>query len=169
MRRIRPGEWVELRDTRLAALADAPSAFASTTAREAAFGDEEWRERAHAAAEGAERATFLAREGARVVGLVGGFRAGTVDGAVVELVSMWTDPRHRRRGVGRALVRAVVDWAATTGAERVELWVTQGNAPAQQLYEAMGFVPTGDHQPLPSDPCRDERRMVRRLVAVGRG
>ena len=45
-------------------------------------------------------------------------------------------------------------------AERVELWVTRGNDPARHLYESMGFVETGDHQPLPSDPCKDEIRMV---------
>jgi hypothetical protein len=28
-----------------------------------------------------------------------------------------------------------------------------------RLYEAAGFRLTGGHQPLPSDPCKDELRM----------
>jgi hypothetical protein len=41
----------------------------------------------------------------------------------------------------------------------VTLWVTGGNLPAQSLYRALGFVETGDYQPLPSDPSRQETRM----------
>jgi ribosomal protein S18 acetylase RimI-like enzyme len=43
--------------------------------------------------------------------------------------------------------------------ETVELWVTRGNDAAVHLYEAAGFSLTGDHQPLSSDPCKDELRM----------
>jgi hypothetical protein len=36
-------DWQALREVRLQALRDAPYAFASTHAREAAFADDEWR------------------------------------------------------------------------------------------------------------------------------
>src|SRR5690348_9548863 len=39
-------DWQALREIRLQALLDAPDAFASTHAREAAFGEDEWRQRA---------------------------------------------------------------------------------------------------------------------------
>ena len=41
-------DWQALREIRLQALLDAPDAFASTHAREAAFGEDEWRQRASA-------------------------------------------------------------------------------------------------------------------------
>ena len=44
---------------------------------------------------------------------------------------MWTAPATRRSGLGRGLVEAVLDWAASTGATAVELWVTRDNDPAR--------------------------------------
>ena len=77
----------------------------------------------------------------------------------VELVSMWVSPAHRRAGIAVELVTVVVGWALQTGMATVELWVTRGNHAAVRLYETAGFRLTGDHQPLPSDPCKDELRM----------
>jgi ribosomal protein S18 acetylase RimI-like enzyme len=160
--RITPDDGPELRAVRLTALADAPFAFGATLAEEAARSDAEWSDRARWGAAGAERITVLARWEQRVVGIAGGYReqAGADE---VHLVSMWTAPEARRSGLGRRLVNAVIDWAADTGASAVGLWVTRGNAPAQLLYESMGFVETGEYQPLPSDPCADELRMILQL------
>ena len=158
IRRIRPDEGAALRDVRLAALADAPSAFASTYARESSLTGDDWADRARAGSAGSERATFFAVADGGIVGLVGGYRPEP-DSSRVELVSTWTHPVARRAGVGRLLVDAVLDWARICGAPAVELWVTRGNLGAEKLYRAMGFVDAGDYQPLPSDPCKEELRM----------
>jgi hypothetical protein len=42
IREIGAGDWQALRDIRLAALRDAPQAFASTYEREAAFAEADW-------------------------------------------------------------------------------------------------------------------------------
>jgi GNAT superfamily N-acetyltransferase len=162
IRRIQPDDGPELRAVRLAALADTPSAFGSTWATEAERSDDEWSDRARWASSGTDRITLLARQGNRVVGIAGGYRE-EIATAEVDLVSMWTDPAARRTGVGQRLVGAVIEWAANTGASSVGLWVTRGNSPAQLLYESMGFRETGEYQPLPSDPCKDEVRMVLEL------
>jgi len=158
VRRIRPEEGAVLRAVRLAALADAPSAFGSTYARESLLKAEDWAERARAGSAGSERATFFAVSDDGIVGLVGGHRAEPTPSRV-ELVSMWTHPAARRAGVGRLLVDAVLDWARNLGAQTVGLWVTRGNESAENLYRAMGFVDAGDRQPLPSDPFKEEIRM----------
>ncbi len=162
IRRITPADGPDLQAVRLAALADTPSAFGSTFAEEAARSDAEWSDRALWASAGIERITLLARLDERTIGIAGGYRE-EIGSTEVELVSMWTAPEVRRSGVGRLLVGAVIDWAADTGAVSVGLWVTRGNAPAQLLYESMGFRETGEYQPLPSDPCADEIRMILRL------
>ncbi len=165
IRRVGPDDVAALREVRLAALLDAPAAFGSTYAREVAFADAEWVDRTERASQGPERSMFLAWDGGVPVGIVGGFHAG-LDPSVVDLVAMWTAPTHRRSGVGRMLVSAVLDWATASGASTVELGVTRGNDPAQRLYESFGFAVTGDYHPLPSDPCKDELRM--RLVLGAR-
>ena len=106
---------------------------------------------------------FFAEEEGTTVGLVGGYR-DIEDDTVVELIAMWVAPSWRRRGVAALLVEAVCDWASETGAHSVALWVTSGNAPAAALYRALGFVETGELQPLPSDPSKDEVRLARRLT-----
>ena len=159
VRRLRADEWRELRTIRLAALAEAPSAFGSTLATEETYPEERWREVAAHRSEGDREATFVAASpDGTLVGLAGCFRE-TDDPGCAHLVSMWVAPEARRHGVARGLVDHAVEWARAAGAERVELWVTRGNDPALWLYEAAGFRPTGDHQPLPSDPCKDELRM----------
>jgi GNAT superfamily N-acetyltransferase len=79
----------------------------------------------------------------------------------VELVSLWVRPPARGRGVGHALVEAVVDWAWAKNIPRVHLWVTETNSTARLLYERRGFWPTAESQPLPSDPELIEIGMVR--------
>lgn len=69
-------------------------------------------------------------------------------------------------GIAHELVTAVVGWAHQTGMTAVELRVTRGNDAAVRLYETVGFRLTGNHQPLPSDPCKDELRMRRPLDCI---
>ena len=157
--RIRADEADLLRDVRLAALADAPGAFASTHERESGFDSAEWERRATAASSGRAAASFFARDAAgQVVGLVGVFE-NRVDPATAELVSMWVSPSGRGQGVGSALVERAIGWAGEAGYARIELWVARGNDAAERLYARRGFTVTGDVQPLPSDPCKNELRM----------
>ncbi|MGH3204918.1 MAG: GNAT family N-acetyltransferase [Streptosporangiaceae bacterium] len=156
-----PADWQTLRDIRLEALHDAPAAFGSTYEREAGRGEAHWHDRI------ARGGTFLAylpdlgaSEPAEPAGLIGGYPE---DPVTVELVSMYVRPHARGRGVGEALVAAVIDWAAARQAKSVHLWVTETNAPARALYERCGFALTGERQPLPSDPGLGEVAMSRTL------
>jgi GNAT superfamily N-acetyltransferase len=156
-------DWQALRDIRLEALRDAPAAFGSTYERESGRGEAHWRDRI------ARGGTFLAFvpdtgipevSASEPAGLIGGYQENP---ATVELVSMYVRPRARGRGVGDALVAAVIGWARDQNAAEVHLWVTEANAPARALYERCGFTLTGERQPLPSDPSLGEVAMSRSL------
>ena len=151
-------DWQALRGIRLEALRDAPTAFGSTYEQESLGGEEHWRARI------ARGGTFLAYlpvpDTAEPAGLIGGYAE---DPVTVQLVSMYVRPRARGRGVGEALVAAVIDWAAAKQAKSVRLWVTETNSHARALYERCGFTLVGERQPLPSDPSLGEVAMSRIL------
>jgi RimJ/RimL family protein N-acetyltransferase len=152
VRRLAPPDWRLWREVRLAALADAPYAYGSTLDRERAFDEPTWRERLSAAGS----MTAVALDGTEPVGAIATFTPpGT---AVPMLVAAWVRPTHRGRRAGDALVTDVLAWAEETGQDRVELRVADGNEPARRLFVRHGFVPTGDREPLESDPgVRTER------------
>jgi ribosomal-protein-alanine N-acetyltransferase len=60
-----------------------------------------------------------------------------------EVLTLAVDPAMRSRGVGRALVQASVEAAATAGATAVFLEVAVDNAPALALYDRAGFRRAG--------------------------
>ena len=59
-----------------------------------------------------------------------------------ELLTIATDPAHRRRGLARALMEAWQAEAARRGATRAFLEVAADNAGAMALYRAAGFAET---------------------------
>jgi GNAT superfamily N-acetyltransferase len=135
IRRLGPEDWKTFRRVRLAALKEAPYAFGSTFEREAGLAEKHWR--------GAvvQRTRFVAEIDGEVAGMVG---AGPGEfGSSAALTALWVDPRYRDRGVGSALVEAVVDWAAGQGFSQVLLWVTEVNRNAERLYVHHGFARTG--------------------------
>jgi predicted GNAT family acetyltransferase len=73
------------------------------------------------------------------------FSAVTTD--AVQLMGVWTDPRHRRRGFSGELLREVCGHLFRRG-KTVTLFVNDFNAPAIALYESMGFQRIGLNRAL---------------------
>lgn len=165
VRQIRPEEGLRLRALRLRALADAPMAFGSTLAREEAFPEDVWHERAAGGASGADRVTFIGERDGQWVGLATGLAADPDEPDKGEplLVGMFVEPVERGRGLGAALVAAVVAWARARGATSLYLWVTATNDSAIALYDKCGFRRTGNQRPVAHSPSLAEIRMVRDL------
>jgi ribosomal protein S18 acetylase RimI-like enzyme len=158
VRRALPDDWQALRDVRLRALADAPSAFASTLAREEAFDERDWRRRLE------HGYCFLAWVDGRSVGCVAGFPEEELPGEH-HLVGMWVEPARRGTPAAAELVEAVCRQACADGAGAVRLWVADGNDRARRFYERLGFARTGVRQPLPSNPSNGEELMRRQVAA----
>lgn len=146
VRRVQAADWAALRTVRLAALADAPGAFGSTTQREQAFPEAEWRRRASSGFP-----AFIAWRSGQPVGLVTVVQhqkedAGEGSAREWELVSMWVSPEVRGKGYADGLVSAAIEAAKAEIAENLTLWVADGNRRARAFYERAGFRPTGIRQ-----------------------
>jgi GNAT superfamily N-acetyltransferase len=152
-----------LRALRLDALAAAPEAFASTFAREAAFAEQVWHDRATAGARGSRQTTLIAEEGGRWVGLATGLAAGVADNPRPMLVGMFVVAGARGRGVGAALVAGIVGWARSQGGHGLVLWVRDNNAAAAALYRKCGFRATGVRRGVVAGPGLAEIEMLREL------
>ena len=61
----------------------------------------------------------------------------------VQIFNLAVDPAVRRRGVGRRLLLAALHKACTRNARVAFLEVRRSNRAAQQLYESVGFRPSG--------------------------
>jgi GNAT superfamily N-acetyltransferase len=146
---------------RLRALKDSPRAFGSTYAEEAAFPDQAWVSRAMRW-NGETGIGYVAMEDGAGCGIVGAF-LDVPDAKLAHLVSMWTAPTHRQRGVGQLLVNAITDWATLRGAHTVRLMVVCVNETAISFYKRMGFVMTGRTEPYPNDPALIEYEMTHSL------
>ena len=164
IRRLGSGDDVLLRDVRLRALEDAPYAFSSWHAREAALGDAFWTARVAASEIARTGAIFAALDAGRSVGMAGGFLPDDAHADAV-LWGMWVEPSARRRGIGRELLDAVASWAREAGAQRLRLALAQDEAsrPAAALYRTLGFAQTGESEPLESNPSSIALVMSRAL------
>jgi ribosomal protein S18 acetylase RimI-like enzyme len=144
---------------RLRALQDAPHAFSATYAKEFQLTDSDWMNRVERW-NGETGAGFLAMDEHTACGIAGSF-LGQNDATRAHLVSMWTAPSHRQRGIGRLLVDSVLNWARRRNAGVLHLMVTGNNAPAINFYERLGFTRTGRTEPYPNDPSVIEYEMSR--------
>ena len=158
---ITPLNALVFKAVRLRALQDAPHAFGSTYARESRFPESEWLTRIERM-NGERGVGFLAMDGEAGCGIVGSFLDQN-DPTRAHLISMWTAPTHRQRGIGRLLVKEVLNWAHLRNAGTLLLMVTNNNEPAIRFYERLGFTRTGRTEPYPNDPAVIEHEMSRQI------
>lgn len=99
-------------------------------------------------------------------GGVVGYAIGRVAADEAEILNVAVHPKWRRRGVARALVRALLDALAAAGAREVYLEVRESNAAARQLYAAYGFGEVGRRTRYYRRPVEDAV-ILRAAVAAG--
>jgi len=131
--RITTEDWRAWREIRMRSVRESPEAFAAQVRTITPEQDREprWRERiAHAVG------CWIAFDGERSVGMVALDR---MDDGRLQLASMFVGAEARRRGVGAALIEAVVH--ESTG-DTLYLRVMAGNDPAVAAYERAGFALT---------------------------
>ncbi|MGW1839037.1 GNAT family N-acetyltransferase [Streptomyces sp. BBFR2] len=166
IRPVKADEWKRLKELRLAALADSVArvAFRETFEEVAAQPAEYWQERA---ARSDESGTALTLIGEGPDGSWGGMVVVRLDAeaevAQTEIVAAYVRPEYRGTGLSRELFEAALGWSWSLSepvVARVRVWVHEENAPAEGLYRALGFAPTGRTAADPRNAEAVEREMA---------
>lgn len=139
IRRLSHDDWKLYREVRLAALKDAPEAFASTYGDAVRQDEAYWRDAMNLPC-------WFAFDDDQAVGMV---RIADAADGLPHLLSMWVAPGSRGSSAGAQLVEAALDWARQRGHAGVDLQVVTDNLRAQSFYRRCGFEPTGDTFILP--------------------
>lgn len=145
IRRIGRSEGGMLGEVRLRALETDPGSFGSTYAREAAFEESVWAERAARSSVGDEIATYIAISDGQAVGIVTVSRDAQGQGAFV-VTGMWVAPDARRAGVGRRLLGEAERWSNALGGTDIRLSVAETATAARRLYESAGYQAEGESE-----------------------
>ena len=140
VRRARPGDaaaLVELAE----AVASEPEGWLVTEGAWRSVGEE--RRYLRTIGHHPHAAVFVAEEDGRVIARLSLARDPHPASSHVADVGLMVAVSHRRRGIGRALLEAAVEWARGAGVRKLELHVFPYNEPALALYEAFGFLREG--------------------------
>jgi ribosomal protein S18 acetylase RimI-like enzyme len=170
IRAFRSDDGMLMKTIRLRALADASYAFGGpeTLAQEAAQPDSHWHQVAAEVGGDVEAwrercISYVVFDGDEPCGTASSYLCSRIAGRAY-FSAAWIDPRYRRRGLGRQLVRRAIDWAAAHGADHLRLWVDDTNPGAAKFYEALGFDRAGENRPVsPGSELREscfERRLL---------
>ena len=97
------------------------------------------------------RLTLVAEEAGKVLG----FLIASTATDEWELENIAVDPVARRRGVGRALLTALINHARRGNASEIRQEVRASSFPAHQLGQSVGFVQEGRRKNYYHDPLED--------------
>jgi GNAT superfamily N-acetyltransferase len=94
-------------------------------------------------ADGARGFVLLARDERRIVGIayVAVILSAEHCGPVAWLEELYVTPSYRSRGIGTALVNAVLERARETDIVAIDLEIDAGHSRAESLYRRLGFRP----------------------------
>jgi [ribosomal protein S18]-alanine N-acetyltransferase len=93
-------------------------------------------------------------------GGLAGYAVCSAAGDEGEILNVAVAQAHRRRGIGRLLLEACLDWLEERGASRVYLEVRRSNAAAIAMYGARGFETTGVRSGYYRKPTEDAVTMA---------
>jgi RimJ/RimL family protein N-acetyltransferase len=141
LRRLEPPDAALYRAFRLRGLLDHPDAFTSSFEEESQrpLADAEWR-----LSSASRVCLWGAFEGEQLVGVFGFEREPRLKNShKATLIGLFVAPEFSARGIGHALVEAVMQGARDAGVSLLVLTVTEGNAKARALYARAGFKTIG--------------------------
>lgn len=96
-----------------------------------------------------------------VGGSVCGYAGAHLALDTADIIDVAVSPEHRGRGLGRLLLRALIETLSRRGAKKIFLEVRPSNSPARALYSRAGFARISVRRNYYHDP--DEEALVMEL------
>lgn len=132
-------DWRAYRDLRQRALKEDPEAFGSSLAASQEQPDEYWGERLAEALRGEWLWLLFAKEGDKLVGMIGAFVDETA-ADTAKIVSVYVPKEERGKGISTRLMEEMLRvLSATSRFKKVQLAVNVNQLPALGLYRRFGF------------------------------
>jgi len=155
IQQLKPSQWKILKEIRLKALKDTPDAFGSTIEKEIIYTEADWKQK-------------LSRQDCKTIiaysedSIPVGIAVGAPYGDDAGLFAMWVDSKQRGKGIGSLLIDTIITWAEEKQSNAIRLDVTDHNHAAITLYQAKGFVKTGQKGTLqaPREHIREHQRIL---------
>jgi ribosomal protein S18 acetylase RimI-like enzyme len=141
IRPFAPSELGVYRTARLTALHDHPEAYSSSWEEEREYDDAVFLSRLQPEPPSVTLGAFRGKALGAMAGLVVSQHLKTRHTGTI--VAVYVDPTHRRHGLGRAVIEALLEASRAAGLLTVCLTVSVGNVGARRLYTGLGFVPCG--------------------------
>lgn len=105
------------------------------------------------------RVCFVAENDGELLGFVVGIDVA----GEWELENIAVIPTAQKQGIGRELLRKLLEVAAARGAEKLLLEVRESNSAARKLYEIQGFLITGRRKKYYQGPEEDALQLEKKL------
>lgn len=158
IRELGAGEAALLKDLRLRALQDAPGEFADSYESVVEHPQQYWDQTAISLTGESRQRMFIAEVEDSPVGFVYALVAADSDSGSAG--GLWVHSRQRRRGIGSALLEAVIDWGQRNHLYRLRVWVARDETPSHRLVLRAGFTPTKEIDASRTKVDKDLVRMV---------
>jgi ribosomal-protein-alanine N-acetyltransferase len=120
----------------------------------------QWTTRDYARVVQGDMTGWAAEEKSEVAGFIVARRVASD----LEILNFAVQPNSRNRGVGAALLREALEWAATFHGEKAFLEVRASNLAALRFYEHHGFEMTGRRARYYLAPIEDAMVLTKRLA-----
>ena len=160
VRRIAADQGATLRELRAASLRDAPYAFDETLEEALSEQAETFDQAAARYAQSDEAATFILYTEGHPAGLITAYFDDTPEHKAF-VCTLWVAPAVRHLRGGELLVNTASNWLAEGGATEIHAWIADANRNAMRFYAALGFGPSGEHQPIARAPQESQTQLVR--------
>lgn len=129
--------WHELKTLKLEAVRNNPKVFGQTPEEVAGMNQDEWEKLFHTGK------YFVAREGGKVIGMVCLISSDGENSHVAKIHGLYVTPSARGRGIGRALMRSVIEKAKDGQTQKIRLAVDTKSGGVIKMYEELGFIQSG--------------------------